>query len=146
LTDGGALAVVGVTTINPERTFLDKVLILHGLPIFFEKNKKLYGAGQVSRHYYDINRMVGEPIGKRACTDAALVEDCVNHARMFFYRSHTGLERVERGAFRLTPFGDMVDLLRRDYAAMATMIFGEVPDFRVVLESVATAETGLNGA
>jgi hypothetical protein len=40
----------------------------------------------------------------------------------------------------------MVDLLRRDYAAMATMIFGEVPDFRVVLESVATAETWLNGA
>jgi hypothetical protein len=103
LTDGGALAVVGVTTINPERTFLDKVLILHGLPIFFEKNKKLYGTGQVSRHYYDIHRMVGEPIGKRACTDAALVEDCVNHARMFFYRSHIGLERVERGAFRLTP-------------------------------------------
>jgi hypothetical protein len=90
--------------------------------------------------------MVGEPIGKRACTDAALVEDCVNHARMFFYRRYTGLESVERGAFRLTPFGDMVDLLRRDYAAMATMIFGEVPDFRLVLDSVATAETWLNGA
>jgi Nucleotidyl transferase AbiEii toxin, Type IV TA system len=39
LTDGDALAVVGVTTIDPQRTFLDKVLILHGLPIFFEKNK-----------------------------------------------------------------------------------------------------------
>ena len=146
LTDGDALAVVGVTTIDPERTFLDKVLILHGLPIFFEKNKKLYGAGQVSRHYYDIHRMMGEPIGKRACTDAALVEDCVNHARVFFYRRDTGLEHVKRGAFRLTPSGGMVDRLHRDYDAMSTMIFGDVPDFRVVLDSVATAETWLNGA
>jgi Nucleotidyl transferase AbiEii toxin, Type IV TA system len=146
LTDGDALAVVGVTTIDPERTFLDKVLILHGLPIFFEKNKRLYGAGQVSRHYYDIHRMVGEPIGKKACTDAALIEDCVNHARIFFNRRHTGLEHVKRGAFRLTPSGDIVDILRREYAAMATMIFGDVPDFRVVLDSVATAETWLNGA
>jgi hypothetical protein len=70
----------------------------------------------------------------------------VNHARMFFYRRDTGLEGVKRGAFRLTPSGDIVDILRRDYAAMATMIFGDVPDFRVVLDSVATAETWLNGA
>jgi hypothetical protein len=34
--DGDELAVVGVTTIDPERTFLDKVLILHGLQSPFE--------------------------------------------------------------------------------------------------------------
>jgi hypothetical protein len=144
--NGDALAVAGVTTIDPARTFLDKVLFLHGIQIFFEKNRRPYGAGQVSRHYYDIHRIVGEPVGKMACTDAALIEDCVNHARMFFYRNDTGLEDVRRGAFRLTPSGDIVDLLRRDYSAMATMIFGDVPDFNVVLESIATAEDWLNRA
>ena len=144
--EGDALAVAGVTTIGPERTFLDKVLVLHSVPIFFERNRKLYGAGRVSRHYYDVHRMVGRPVAEKACTDAALIEDCVNHARMFFYRRDTGLEDVKRGAFRLTPSGDIVDLLRRDYDAMATMIFGDVPDFKVVLESIATAEDWLNGA
>jgi hypothetical protein len=36
LSDGDALSVSGVTTIDPERTFLDKVLILHGLTFYFE--------------------------------------------------------------------------------------------------------------
>lgn len=142
--DGDALEVVEVTTIDPERTFLDKVLILHGLPIFFQKRGRLYGTGQVSRHYYDIHRMVTEPVGKKASTDAKLVEDCITHARMFFYRKDTGLEAVRRGTFSLLPTGEILDLLRRDYDAMKTMIFGEVPEFKTVLESVATAEAWLN--
>lgn len=43
--NGKALTVVGVTTINPERTFLDKILILHGLPIYFAKYGRPYTAG-----------------------------------------------------------------------------------------------------
>lgn len=142
--EGSDLKIVGVTTIIPERTFLDKALILHGLPIYFQKNGRFYGTGQVSRHYYDLHRMVGQPVGKRACTNAALIEDCINHARMFFFRKDTGLEELKRGAFRLTPTSEVVDLLRRDYEAMATMIFGDVPDFKVVLESIAAAEAWIN--
>jgi len=36
LTEGDALAVTEVTTIVPERTFLDKILILHGMTYYFE--------------------------------------------------------------------------------------------------------------
>ena len=35
-TEGDALAVTEVTTIDPERTFLDKILILHGMTYYFE--------------------------------------------------------------------------------------------------------------
>jgi hypothetical protein len=105
----------------------------------------LYGIGQVSRHYYDVHCLVGDRVGKKACTDTSLIEDCVKHARMFFYRKDTGLEDVARGSFRLTPSERMLDRLRRDYAAMATMIFGDVPDFDTVLGSIAKAEAWLNG-
>jgi hypothetical protein len=37
----------------------------------------------------------------------------------------------------------MLDLLRRDYDATAAMIFGEVPSFGTVLESLAGAEERL---
>jgi hypothetical protein len=144
--EGDALSVTAVTTIDPERTFLDKILILHGLPIYFAKNGKLYGAGQVSRHYYDVHCLVGKPVGKKACIDTPSIVDCVKHASMFFYRKDTGLENVTRGSFRLKPPDRMLDLLQRDYDAMATMIFGDVPDFKVVLDSVRDAEEWLNGA
>jgi hypothetical protein len=38
----------------------------------------------------------------------------------------------------------MLDPLRRDYEAMAVMMFGEVPSFEKVLESVDHAEERLN--
>ena len=144
LTDGDALAVTGVTTIHPQRTFLDKMLILHGMTFYHDAKGALRGDGRMSRHYYDVHRLMGSPVGENACTDNDLIEDCVRHARMFFYRNHTGLHAAKRGSFRLRPSDKMLDPLRRDYGAMSTMIFGEVPTFEAVIESVARAEERLN--
>jgi hypothetical protein len=141
---GDALAVPGVTTIDAERTFLDKILILHGMTFYYDAKGALRGNGRMSRHYYDVHRLMGAPVGENACTDNALIEDCVRHARMFFYRNHTGLHEAKRGSFRLRPSAAMLDPLRKDYDAMTTMIFGEVPAFEAVLESVARAEERLN--
>ena len=145
-TEGDALAVTEVTTINAERTFLDKVLILHGMTYYFEAKGALRGNGRMSRHYYDVHRLMTAPVGGKACTDNALIEDCVRHAKMFFYRGNTGLDAAKRGSFRLRPTETMIDPLRKDYEAMATMIFGEVPSFEAVLDSIARAEERLNAA
>jgi hypothetical protein len=48
------LAVGNVTTVDPSRTFWDKVVILHGLRRWWDRRGELKGGGQrVSRHYYD---------------------------------------------------------------------------------------------
>jgi hypothetical protein len=123
---------------------LDKILILHGMTFYFDAKGVLRGHGRMSRHYYDVHQLMGAPVGEKACNDTALIEDCVRHARMFFYRGNTGLDVARRGSFRLRPTEAMLDPLRKDYEAMATMIFGEVPSFEAVLESVARAEEQLN--
>ncbi|MEJ2376366.1 MAG: hypothetical protein P8Y71_13440 [Pseudolabrys sp.] len=74
----------------------------------------------------------------------ALLAHCIRHAKSFFYRGNTGLDAAARGSFRLQPSEEMLEPLRKDYAAMATMIFGEVPIFEEVLASVALAEKQLN--
>lgn len=142
--NGRALAIDGVTTIVPERTFLDKILILHGMTFYFDANGTLRGDGRMSRHYYDAHRLLESDIGKTACVNDTLIEDCIRHARMFFHRSNTGLECAERGRFRLQPTKAMLDPLRRDYEAMSTMIFGGIPTFEAVLQSVENAEAMLN--
>jgi hypothetical protein len=142
--EGDALAITKVTTIDPERTFLDKILILHGMTFYFEAKGVLRGNGRMSRHYYDVHRLMSAPVGATACTDNPLIEDCVRHARMFFHRNNTGLDMAQRGSFRLRPSEPMLDPLRRDYEAMAAMIFGDVPKFEAVLESIARAEERLN--
>jgi Nucleotidyl transferase AbiEii toxin, Type IV TA system len=137
------LTVPNVTTVDPVRTFWDKVLILHSLRRSFEDRGTLRGGGQrVSRHYYDVDRVLRTDIGRRAVADLAMAEDCLRHERMFFKRA--GQDTAVPGSFALMPPAAMLDQLRLDYAAMAVMIFGEVPAFKAVMDSIAALEATVN--
>lgn len=139
------LTVPAVRTVDPERTFWDKVVILHGLRRWFDKRGELRGGGQrVSRHYYDLHRLAAAPVGAAAIADTALGVDCVAHARMFFDRVDFDLASAAPGSFALAPNDAMIEQLRVDYRAMQGMIFGEPPIFEAVLESISALETRLN--
>jgi len=140
------LGVANVTTVDAERTFWDKVVILHGLRRRFELTGEFRGDGQrVSRHYYDLHRLMASEVGPRALADPALGADCVRHALMFFNRPELDLASARAPTFALAPPNGMVEALRRDYGAMSGMIFGPVAAFEAVLESVAALEARLNG-
>lgn len=139
------LTVPTVRTVDPERTFWDKVVILHGLRRWFDKRGELRGGGQrVSRHYYDLHRLAAAPVGAVAVKDRLLGEDCVAHARMFFNRTDFDLASAAPGTFALMPHDAMIDQLRQDYRAMRGMIFGDPPSFEAVLDSIAAIEISLN--
>jgi hypothetical protein len=136
------LAVPSVTTVDPVRTFWDKVLILHNLRRTFEDRGALRGGGRVSRHYYDVTRMLPTDTGQRAVIDLAMAEDCLRHERMFFKRA--GQDTAVPGSFTLVPPAAMLNQFRSDYAAMAVMIFGDVPAFDTVIASIAALEETVN--
>jgi Nucleotidyl transferase AbiEii toxin, Type IV TA system len=140
------LAVAGITTIQPTRTFWDKVVILHGLRAWFENRGELRQEGQrVSRHYYDLHVMFRGETGEQALTDRALGTECIRHAQMFFNRPDFRLEAAAAGAFAVRPLAEMLGGLRRDYDAMAGMVFGPVPPFEDILESIAAIDERLKG-
>jgi hypothetical protein len=139
------LSVPGVTTVDAGRTFWDKVVILHGLRRWYERRGELRGGGQrVSRHYYDVHCLMHSDVGVRAVDDVAMATDCVPHAQMFFNRPDLDLATAAAGTFALAPHDGMAADLRRDYAAMSTMIFGEVPTFDEVMASIARLESTVN--
>jgi len=139
------LSVTNVTTIQPTRTFWDKVVIVHGLRAWFENRGELRQEGQrISRHYYDLHVMLPTDTGEHALDDLPLGAECVRHARMFFNRADFNLETAAPGSFTLTPVEKMRDALRRDYDAMAGMIIGPVPPFEDVITSIASLEQRLN--
>lgn len=141
------LQVGNITTVRPERTFWDKVMILHGLRQWHSKRGELRHAGQrVSRHYYDVYRLIQADPGNAWRTDRALAADCARHARMFFGSPDLGLETAAAGGFTLVPDEAMRTPLAKDYEAMAGMIFGEVPALADVLTAVAELESALNAA
>ena len=140
------LAVPNVIVVDAERTFWDKVVILHGLRRWYDIRGELRGNGQrVSRHYYDLFRLLNSEAGQAARADRALGEDCVAHARMFFNRPPFDLASAHAPTFALCPEQGMIDDLRQDYRAMSAMIFGDPPPFDEVIEAIAELQNRLNG-
>ena len=132
------IAVPNVTTIEPTRTFWDKIVIAHGLRRWHEIRGELRQEGQrVSRHYYDLYCVFHSGIGNVAVADRTLGADCVRHARMFFDRPDYDLASAKPGSFAIEPNENMIDALRRDYANTAPMIFGKAPSFEEIMASVA---------
>jgi hypothetical protein len=141
------LAVGNVTTVYPSRTFWDKVIILHGLRRWWDRRGELKGGGQrVSRHYYDVYRLLASEIGQKATGDVDMAEDCVRHARMFFNRPDLDLASAIPGSFALTPHDGMLADLRRDYEAMSGMVFGPIPTVDAVVAAIVELEQRLNKA
>ncbi|WP_217632606.1 nucleotidyl transferase AbiEii/AbiGii toxin family protein [Marinobacter sp. AC-23] len=139
------LGVGNVTTVDAQRTFWDKIVILHGLRRWFDNRGELKGNGQrVSRHYYDACQLLASVVGKKALQDRELGADCILHARMFFNRPPFDLATAVAPTFSIRPEGKMLDDLRRDYRAMSGMIFGEAPAFDAIIEDIARLEKSLN--
>jgi hypothetical protein len=139
------LRVDNVTTIDPSRTFWDKVIILHGTRRWFEHRGELRQEGRVTRHYYDVHRLLGADVGRAAVANPVLAAECVRHARMFFDRPDLDLAQAAPGTYALAPSPAMRERLARDYENMAAMIFGPIPAFDDVMRSVSELERQLNG-
>jgi hypothetical protein len=140
------LEIPNVTTVQPERTFWDKIVILHGLRQWFQNRGVIRHGGQrVSRHYYDVHLLARDARAGEWIAERGLAEDCARHARLFFGSPDLGLELARAGDFTLMPPAGMVDGLRLDYNAMAGMIFHDIPNFDDVLETVRQVEGQING-
>ena len=139
------LAVPNITTIDTGRTFWDKVAILHGLRRWWDRRGELRGGGQrVSRHYYDVHCLLTSDNGENFVKDAAMAADCLRHGRMFFNRPDLDLATATPGSYALVPHNHMLANLEQDYNAMSQMIFGEIPAFAAIIESVVKLEKRLN--
>ena len=138
------MTVNNVVTVDPTRTFWDKIIIAHGQHQWVKNRSELKGGGQrLTRHYYDLHRLMASDVGQRALDDTELRDDVVRHARMFFDRRPFGLDLAAEGTFTLTPPKMVMEQLRADYRAMSGMIFGDVPEFDEVMESVRNLESQL---
>jgi len=141
-----ALAVPNITTVDPGRSFWDKVVILHGLRRWWDRRGEVRGGGQrVSRHYYDVHRLLASDNGEGFVKNSGMAADCVQHARMFFNRPDFDLAAAAPGSYALVPRNEMLTNLEQDYNAMSQMIFGDVPAFGAIIESVVNLEKRLNG-
>jgi len=140
------LLVPNIVTVQPQRTFWDKIVILHGLRQWHDRKGVLRHGGQrVSRHYYDVYRLMQTENAQHWLNDHGLGQDCARHARVFFGSTDLGLDTAVPGSLTLSPSPAMLEALGKDYGAMSGMVFGDVPSLGDVLATVREIEECVNG-
>lgn len=144
--------VPNVMTVKPERTFWEKVLILHAMTEMSEKRaleadpeKKVPDLNRYSRHYYDVHQIWTHPdYGMATASLDDLAEASRKHKELMFRAPDHRYDRAVRGSYRLVPTDDMRKKLSGDYERMSAMIFGTPPSFGSVMTSVEELEQFLN--
>ena len=132
-----------VYTVAPERTFWEKVTILHreamrtperGLP-----------PGRYSRHYYDLWCLCQSDVKERAFGDIPLLDAVVAFKRKFYRCSWAHYELATAAAISLMPPEHALSALESDYRHMQNMIFGPRPPFSEIVDTVRDLEAEIHG-
>lgn len=134
-------ASVSVRTTTPERTFWERATILH-----HEANRPddLPVPPRFSRHYYDVYRMAKLGILDRALEQSDLLEQVADFKAKFYPRKWAQYDLARIGTLKLVPSEIHKEALKRDYAKMASMIYGERPDFDELMAEIAKIESKIN--
>jgi predicted nucleotidyltransferase component of viral defense system len=133
-----------VTVLAPERTFWEKVTLVH-----VECHRDFReSAERLSRHWYDLFQLADHEIGRRALTRRDLLEAVVNHKKIFFNASYANYDACLQGGLRLVPGDGQREGFARDYQKMqgAGMLYGTVPTFEAILERLTRLEADINAA
>ena len=130
-----------VLTVLPERTFWEKVTILHR-EAFRPKDRPF--PLRYSRHYYDLYRMMATPIKDKALQDDDLLERVVRFKDKFYRCPWARYDLAKRGTMKLLPPEYNVGKLRSDYEHMQNMLFGEKPKLEEIMDAMARLEREIN--
>ena len=123
-----------VSVVVPERTFLEKVMLLHEE---FAKPSADVRTARMSRHLYDLERMLHTDIAERALKDEHLYRTILEHRRKFIGLKGFDYDTLYPQSLSLEIPADVLPLWRKDYENMqSSMIYGESIPFDVLLEEI----------
>ena len=130
-----------ILTVLPERTFWEKVTILHREA--FRAEDRPFPT-RYSRHYYDLYRMIRTQVKDNALADNDLLTKVVDFKNKFYRCPWARYDLAKRGTMRLMPPEYNLDKLRDDYEHMQNMLFGDKPSFEEIMEGLAKLEADIN--
>ena len=141
-----------VRCISPERTFWEKILILHQeahrpmTKIDIDRNEIPNPTPRrYSRHYYDVWKISQTNYKEIALNDIDLLKKVIAFKKKFYRYSWDHLETALPGAIVLIPNEERIKDLRKDFESMKAMINDdEIKSFDELIENLKNLEEELN--
>lgn len=126
-----------VLTIDVERTFWEKLTILHKIANF-PKDKLL--PARYARHLYDVYKMGNSWVRESAFEKKELLEKDIVFKQKFYYARTAHYETATLESIMLVPGERLHKLLAEDYRAMHNMIYGKIPEYDKIIEFLGKLE------
>ena len=116
---------ISVPTVNPERTFLEKIFLLHEE---FQKPIDKIRINRLSRHLYDVFHLSKTHFAVNALTDKVLYETIVIHRYKYTRIAGIDYNLHQPQSINPIPISAILEARREDYNTMLEqMIYEENP-------------------
>lgn len=124
--------VFSVPTVVPGRTFLEKIFLLHEE---FNRPNGCTHIERITRHMYDVVKMMDKPFAIEAINNKTLYEDIVAHRRVFTAWSGLDYATHRPHSISFVPPANIDAVLRNDYKQMQMgFIYADAPSFDDIME------------
>lgn len=137
-----ATAAYSIPTVLPQRTFLEKIFLLHEE---FSQDPEKIRIDRLSRHLYDLVRLMDTEHGIAALQNTELYKNIVAHRAKFNalrgldYRNHTA------NKIKIIPPKTVIKEYEKDYSEMTKfMIYGEALTFDRLVKRISELQTRIN--
>lgn len=137
-----AASFFAVPTVNPERTFLEKMFLLHEE---FHRPAEKRRVDRLSRHLYDVYQLTKAGIADKAIVDKELYETIVTHRHKFSRVGGVNYNNHNPRTLNPIPPEDIADDWKKDYAKMLEdMIYEEnKPTYEELIQNLTELKSKL---
>jgi predicted nucleotidyltransferase component of viral defense system len=133
---------VTIPTVNPERTFLEKVFLLHEE---FQRAPEKRRVERLSRHLYDIEKLSRTEYFQKALTNKELYNTIVAHRNKFSHLQGVDYDKHLPQYIKIVPPEDLLSLWEKDYYEMVeSMIYGEKLSFANLIQKITDIQKHIN--
>jgi hypothetical protein len=132
-----------IPTVLPQRTFLEKVFLLHEE---FSQEAEKIRIDRLSRHLYDLEKLMDTEHGIEALQNTDLYNNIVAHREKFNPLRRLDYANHIPNKINIIPPKGVVKNYERDYVEMTKfMIYGEPLKFDQLIKRILELQTRING-
>lgn len=123
---------VSINTVIPKRTFLEKAFLIHEE---FQRNTDDMRSERMSRHLYDLEKMMDTEHGLEALKDKDLYKSIIQHRSIFTKLKEVDYTTHLPESIDFVPPDSILAYNKKDYNRMQeSMIYGESLPFEAVID------------
>ncbi|MCK5781576.1 MAG: nucleotidyl transferase AbiEii/AbiGii toxin family protein [Flavobacteriales bacterium] len=133
---------IEIPTVNPERTFLEKIFLLHEE---FQRPVEKIRVNRLSRHLYDIYQLSKTEFADKALSNEELYKSIVEHRRVFTKVGGVDYKLHSPKTINPIPNEELLEVWKKDYKTMQEqMIYGDSPDFEEMIVGIKKLKQRIN--